>query len=118
MSGAALDDAGQLSDTLRMAVDFVSSRELSKQPGRVLKGLKKARRPQVVTQNGQPAAYLIPASPLGLEADLESIRRILFGQALSAMQQEAAASGANDLSEADIEAEVAATRTERSKRKK
>ncbi len=101
-----------------MAVDFVSSRELSKQPGRVLKGLKKARRPQVVTQNGQPAAYLVPVSPLGLEADLESIRRILFGQALSAMQQQAAASGANDLSESEIEAEIADARSARNKRKK
>jgi prevent-host-death family protein len=40
--------------------------------------------PQVITQNGTPAAYLIPASARGIEADLDALRRLLLGRALEA----------------------------------
>ena len=99
-----------------MTRTFVSSRELSKQPGRVLRRLKKEG-PQVVTQNGRPAGYLIPASQMGIEADLESIRRIMFGQAVDAFRQTAAVTGAAKLTPAEIDAEIAAVRAERRTRK-
>lgn len=95
---------------------FVSSRELSKQPGRVLRRLKKGG-PQIVTQNGQPAGYLIPASQMGIEADLESIRRIMFGQAVDALQQAAVVSDASKLTADEIDAEIAAVRASRKSRK-
>ncbi len=69
--------------------------------------------PQVITQNGAPAAYLVPTSGQGIEADLDSLRRLLLGRALDAAQAEAARSGASSLSMGEIDAEIAAMRKER-----
>lgn len=110
-----LDSVGQMSDTVGM-VSFVTTRELSKQPGRVMRQLR-AKGPQVITQNGEPAAYLVPTSGLGIEADLDALRRLLLGRALDAVQGEAAKSGASELTEAEIEAEIASTRKERKQRR-
>ena len=107
----SLDSAGQLSDAFAM-VSFVTTRELSKQPGQVMRKLR-AKGPQVITQNGEPAAYLVPASGRGIEADLDAIRRLLLGRALDAAQAEAARSGASELTEAEIAAEIAAERKAR-----
>ncbi len=93
-------------------VSFVSTRELSKQPGQVMRKVS-AEGPQIITQNGVPAAYLIPTSGQGVEADLDALRRLLLGRALDAAQAEAARSGSNDLTMAEIDAEVAAVRRER-----
>lgn len=96
-------------------VSFVTTRELSKQPGRVMRQLR-ARGPQVITQNGEPAAYLVPTSGMGVEADLDALRRLLLGRALDAAQGEAAKSGATELIPAEIDAEIAAVRAERKRR--
>ncbi len=109
-----LDGVGHLSDAVDM-VSFVTTRELSKQPGRVMRQLR-ARGPQVITQNGEPAAYLVPTSGMGVEADLDALRRLLLGRALDAAQGEAAKSGATELIPADIDAEIAAVRAERKRR--
>jgi len=69
--------------------------------------------PQVITQNGVPAAYLVPTSGQGIEADLDSLRRLLLGRALDAAQAEAARSGASSLGMGEIDAEIAAMRKER-----
>lgn len=53
--------------------------------GRVMRQVKKDG-PQVITQNGTLAAYLIPASGRGIEADLDALRRLLPGRALDATQ--------------------------------
>jgi prevent-host-death family protein len=97
-------------------VSFISTRELSKQPGRVLRQVKNEG-PQVITQNGTPAAYLIPASRLGIEADLDVLRRLLLGRALDAAQADAARAGTSAFSEATLDAEIAATRATRRKRR-
>jgi prevent-host-death family protein len=97
-------------------VSFITTRELSKQPGRVMRKAK-AQGPQVITQNGEPTAYLVPASGRGIESDLDAIRRLLLGRALDAAQAEAARSGASELSAAEIAAEIAATRTARRTKK-
>jgi len=91
---------------------FISTRELSKQPGKVMAKVSKEG-PQVITQNGVPAAYLIPTSGRGIEADLDVLRRLLLGRALDAAQAEAARSGASELSMEEINAEIAAYRRER-----
>jgi prevent-host-death family protein len=95
---------------------FVTTRELSKQPGRVMRRLR-AKGPQVITQNGEPAAYLVPTSGMGVEADLDALRRLLLGRAMDAAQGEAAKTGASELSAAEIETEIAATRKERKQRR-
>ena len=93
-------------------VSFVTTRELSKQPGRVMRRLR-VDGPQVITQNGQPAAYLVPASGRGIESDLDAIRRLLLGRALDAAQAEAALSGTSELSASEIELEIKAVRKAR-----
>ncbi len=97
-------------------VSFVTTRELSKQPGQVMRKVR-AEGPQVITQNGEPAAYLVPASGRGIEADLDAIRRLLLSRALDGAQAEAARSGASDLSDAEIASEIAATRATRKSRR-
>lgn len=92
-------------------VSFITTRELSKQPGKVMAKVSEEG-PQVITQNGVPAAYLIPTSGRGIEADLDVLRRLLLGRALDAAQAEAARSGACTLSMEDINVEIAAERRE------
>lgn len=97
-------------------LSFVSTRELSKKPGSVMRRVRD-QGPQVITQNGQPAAYLIPTSGMGIETDLDALRRLLLGRALDATQAEAARSGASELNPVDIEAEIGAARRTRAKRR-
>lgn len=97
-------------------VSFITTRELSKQPGKVMRKAS-AEGPQVITQNGVPAAYLVPASGSGIEADLDALRRLLMGRALDAAQAEAARTGASELSLEEINAEIAEARKERKSRK-
>lgn len=93
-------------------VSFISTRELSKQPGKVMTKVSEEG-PQVITQNGVPAAYLIPTSGRGIEADLDALRRLLLGRALEAAQAEAARSGVSEMSMDEINAEIATYRKER-----
>ena len=93
-------------------VSFVTTRELSKRPGKVMAKVSEEG-PQVITQNGVPAAYLIPTSGRGIEADLDILRRLLLGRALDAAQAEAARSGVSGMSMDEINAEIADDRKER-----
>lgn len=93
-------------------VTFVTTRELSKHPGKVMRKVS-LEGPQVITQNGVPAAYLVPATGRGIEADLDALRRLLLGRAFDAAQAEAARSGASELGMDAIDAEIRATRAAR-----
>jgi prevent-host-death family protein len=93
-------------------LSFITTRELSKKPGQVMSKMAKEG-PQVITQNGKPAAYLVPTSGRGIEADLDSLRRLLLGRALDAAQAEAARSGTSTLSMDAINDEISAMRKER-----
>lgn len=106
---------GQLSYTDGM-VSFITTRELSKQPGRVMRKTS-AEGPQVITQNGVPAAYLVPASGNGIEADLDALRRLMMGRTLDTAQAQSARAGTSELTMDDINAEIAAARSERRSRK-
>ncbi len=86
-------------------VSLISTRELSRQPGKVMAKVSEEG-PQVITQNGVPAAYLIPTSGRGIEFDLDVLRRLLLGRALDAAQAEAAGSGASGISMDEINAPV------------
>ena len=92
-------------------VSFISTRELSRQPGKVMSKVSEEG-PQVITQNGVPAAYLIPTSGRGIEADLDALRRLLLGRALNAAQAEAARSDTSEMTMKEINAEIAAHRKE------
>jgi prevent-host-death family protein len=93
-------------------VSFISTRELSKRPGQVMAKVSEEG-PQVITQNGVPAAYIIPTSGRGIEADLDMLRRLLLGRALDAAQAEAARAGTSTITMDEINAEIAAYREER-----
>ena len=95
-----------------IVISFISTRELSKRPGQVMSKVSKEG-PQVITQNGVPAAYIIPTSGRGIEADLDTLRRVLLERALDAAQAEAARSGTSSLTMDEINVEIAATRKER-----
>ena len=95
-----------------MSIAFITTRELSKQPARVLARVKKWG-PQIITVNGQPTAYLVAASPLGIEADIDTLRGLRLRQALAAAQAESLRAGTADLDLAAIDAEIAATRAAR-----
>ena len=74
---------------------------------------------QIITQNGTPAAYLIPTSGQGIEADLDALRRLLMGRAFAAAQAEAARSCTSGMSMEEINTEIATHRKElQSKRSK
>ena len=91
---------------------FDPIQELSRQPGKVMAKVSEEG-PQFITQNGALAAYLIPASGRGIEADLEELRCRLLGGALDAAQAEATRSGASEMSLDQINAEISASRRER-----
>jgi hypothetical protein len=95
-----------------MSVSFVSSRELSKHPGQVLRNLKKSGL-QVVTQNGQPAALMVAISPENLEVELMAFRRFQLGQAVERLRSEAAVQNLGRLPKAAIAAEIQAVRAAR-----
>jgi prevent-host-death family protein len=106
-----IDSDGHLSDN-KVMISFISTRELSKRPGQVMAKVTKEG-PQVITQNGVPAAYIIPTSGRGIEADLDLLRRVLLGRALDAAQAEAARSGTATMTLEEINAEITASRQER-----
>jgi len=95
-----------------MSVTFLSSRELSKRPGRVLRNLKKSGL-QVVTQNGQPAAVLLPIKPESFEGEMTSYLGYKAHRAMVQCQAEARRNGLGKLSMRQIDTEIKAARSER-----
>ena len=95
-----------------MSLTFLSSRELSKRPGRVLRNLKKSGL-QVVTQNGQPTALMVSISPGNLDVEIAAFRRFQLGQTVERLRSEAAAGKTGGLSGKEIDAEIAAARAAR-----
>ncbi|MCH2154646.1 MAG: type II toxin-antitoxin system prevent-host-death family antitoxin [Opitutales bacterium] len=93
-------------------ISFISTRELSRQPGKVMAKVSEEG-PQIITQNGTPTAYLVPTSGRGIEEDLDILRRLLLGRSLDAMQADAARSGASALTMEDIIGETSSVRSER-----
>lgn len=95
-----------------MSIAFITARELSKQPARVLARVKKSG-PQIITVNGRPTAYLVPASPLGIESDIDALRGLRLRQTLATAQAEAVRAGSAGLDMNAIDAEIDAARAAR-----
>ena len=95
-----------------MSITFLSSRELSKRPGRVLRSLKKNGL-QVVTLNGQPAALMFSISAENLDVEITAFRRFQLGQAVERLRAEAATVKTKKLSKKEIDAEITAARAAR-----
>lgn len=98
-----------------MPTTMINARELSKRPADVLKRARKSGA-VVITQNGQPAGVMFPVSARGLEADVDLIRRVRLAQSVDATRVAAIKSGADQLTDADIAAEVASVRKARKRR--
>lgn len=98
-----------------MPTPMINSRDLSKRPAEVLKRVRKSGA-VVITQNGQPAGLMFPTSARGIEADVDLIRRVRLAQAIDTVRTAAITSGAEQLSDSDIAAEIAAVRKARKRR--
>ncbi len=70
----------------------------------------------MVTRGGRPIAIVIPVTESGFEAAIEESSRIEGMKALRNLQEQARASGVDKMTDADIQAEIRATRKERKAR--
>lgn len=94
------------------AMSMISVSDLKKKPAK--QWLKSAGQEDlVVTSKGQPVAVLLRIASASVESTRALVRSVRALQAQSALQQAAATSGTANLSMADIDAEIAATRRAR-----
>lgn len=98
-------------------MDFVTVREFRTEPAKVWAKLA-AEKELVITKNGKPFAVLTATEPQRLEEDLKQIRRARALGAVERMRAQAKATGLDQMSMKEINAEIAATRTERAARER
>ena len=99
-----------------MKTKWLASRELSAHPGRALAAVSRAGR-VLVTANGKPKAIMIPTSEETFARDLEMLDRVRLANAVEAIRADSVKVGTDALSMNDIDAEIAASRAERRRRK-
>ena len=93
-------------------MEFISVRQLRTQTAAVWDALAESG-DLVVTTNGRPIAILSATTGATLEATLTALRQARAQLAVTAMQQRARETGADQLSLEDINAEIEAARRER-----
>ena len=94
----------------------ISVSELKKKPAK--QWLTSAGKDElVITSKGRPVAVLLRIAAASVDSTRALVRSVRALQAQSALQQAAAASGAAELSMSDIDAEIAASRRVRRRRK-
>ena len=94
-------------------MDYVTVRELRAESGKVWERIE-AGEEIVVTRNGKPFALLLHTEPGEVEEALRVHRAARFGAVLDRIQAHAKARGLDRITEEEIEAEIAASRKERS----
>jgi antitoxin (DNA-binding transcriptional repressor) of toxin-antitoxin stability system len=94
---------------------FVSSREIRVNPRPNFESLTEENE-VVVTSRGKPIALLVGISGEDLEETVRLVRRAKAQAAVSRMRRGAAQRGLDKLSQEELEAEIKAARSERSKR--
>ncbi len=99
-----------------MKTRWLASRELSAHPGRALAVVGRSGR-VLVTANGKPKAIMIPTSEATFSRDLEMLDRVALTQAVEAIRADSVVNGTDALSMDAINAEVAAVRAARRRRK-
>ena len=99
-----------------MQTKWLASRELSAHPGRVLAAVGRVGR-VLVTANGKPKAIMIPTSEETFARDLEMLDRVRLASAVEAIRVDSVNAGTDALSMDEIDAEVAAARAERRRRR-
>jgi antitoxin (DNA-binding transcriptional repressor) of toxin-antitoxin stability system len=88
---------------------FVSVRELRSQSAEVWRRLA-VESEMVVTSNGRPVAILSSVSAEGLDESLAALRRARAMAAVEALQTQSVSTGKHRMSQAAIQAEIAAVR--------
>ncbi len=91
---------------------FVSVRDLRGRSAEIWRELP-GEREMVITSNGRPVAILAAVSESNLEESLAAFRQARAIDAVSSIQRRSFAAGADAISAADIEAEIAAVRQAR-----
>lgn len=91
---------------------FVSVRDLRGRSAEIWRELPDERE-MVITSNGRPVAILATVSESNLEESLAAFRQARAIEAVSSMQRRAVATGADAITAADIEAEIADVRAAR-----
>ncbi len=90
---------------------YLSSRDLRNTPG-ILKDQVRDE-DLVLTANGRPVAVVIGVDDGDIEETLALIRQARAVRAVSRMRRDAADRGADKLTDADVDREIRAARTER-----
>jgi antitoxin (DNA-binding transcriptional repressor) of toxin-antitoxin stability system len=91
---------------------FLSVRDLRSKSAEVWKGLAEERE-MVVTSNGRPIAVLSAVTEETLEETLAAIRRSKAIAAVSELQRRSIERGTDAITQAEIDAEIAAVRRAR-----
>ena len=92
-------------------MDYVTVRELREKSGEIWQRVE-AGEEFVVTRNGKPFALLVHTEPAAVEDKLRALRLQAFSQAWDALARQAQASGAADMTDDEIQAEIDAVRQE------
>lgn len=93
-------------------MDYVTVRELREKSGEIWQRVE-AGEEFVVTRNGKPFALLVHTEPQAVEDKLRALRLAQLGAVVQRIQAQAEASGADKLTDEDIQAEIDAVRRER-----
>jgi len=93
-------------------MDFVTVRELREKSGEIWQRVDSGEE-FVITRNGKPFALLLHTEPGEVEATLRAHRAARLGAVMARMQARARDTGASQLTEADIQAEIDAVRKTR-----
>ena len=93
-------------------MDYVTVRELREKSGEIWSRVE-AGEEFVITRNGKPFALLVHTEPSSVEDKLRALRLQAFNRAWDALTRQAQASGASEMSDEEIQAEIDAVRKER-----
>ena len=99
-----------------MKTKWLASREFSAHPGRALAAVSRSGR-VLVTANGKPKAIMIPTSEDTYAQDMEMLDRVSLAQAVESIRSESVVNKTDEITMAEIDAEVAAVRKSRSRSK-
>jgi antitoxin (DNA-binding transcriptional repressor) of toxin-antitoxin stability system len=95
---------------------FVTIRELRSKTASIRQDLAQARE-IVLTANGRPFAVMTAVTPETVEEEIQAIRRARTRAAIAGLRAGAKAAGLDKLTMQDIDAEIAAARRARRKRR-
>lgn len=93
-------------------MDYVTVRELRSESGKVWDRVA-AGEEIVVTRNGKPFALILHAEPSEVEAALRAYRAARLGMVLDRIQTHARTHGLDQITDDEIDAEIAAVRRKR-----